>query len=331
MMKKWVGAAVAASVIGGGAIAQQGAGMPSDCRARIVELCRDSMGGGMRDCVRRSMRQLSDDCRKAISERRAAAEPLPSGMREVAYGADERHKLDLIAPAGSARPPLIVFIHGGGWSIGDKRLSLGTKAAHFGKAYALASVNYRLVPDVTVEQQAADIASAIAWLRTNAAGSNYDADRIVLMGHSAGAHLAALLATDPAYAAAAKVPFASIRGVVLLDGAGYDVPVQIGSPRNVVADMYTAAFGTDPGRQARLSPTLNAAAPNARDWLILPVATRGDSNDQSQGLATALAKAGARARVVPVPGTNHRGLNQNLGNAGDFATGEVDKFLAGVR
>ena len=306
----------------------QRAQLPAGCRQEILELCRGSMGGGLRACLRSSLPKLGDACRTAIAERSAASQPLPPGMTEMAYGRDPLQRLDLIAPAGGARPPLIVFIHGGGWSIGDKRHALGSKADHFVKAgYALASVNYRLVPAATVEQQAADIASAVAFLRRYAMGSNYDGERIVLMGHSAGAHLAALVATDPSYLAAARVPMSSIKGVVLLDGAGYDIAAQMARPGNPVSGMYDAAFGKDPARQAALSPTRQAAAPNAASWLILPIERRADSTAQSRQLAAALAKAGARASVVPVPGESHGSLNKGLGEAGDFATARIDSFL----
>lgn len=331
-MRIWVLGAVAAGVAGSAAIAQQGARLPNECRQQIMALCQSRMGGGIRECVRSVLPQLSDTCRKAVSDRAAAGQALPPGMREAAYGRDAKQTLDYTRPAGSAKAPILLFVHGGGWAIGDKRHSAALKATHFtATGWAFASANYRLVPAATVEQQAADVAAAIAWLRANAAAFGFDPDRIVLMGHSAGAHLAALVATDPAYLAAAKVPLAAIAGVVLLDGAGYDVATQIASPRNVVAGMYNAAFGADPARHAKLSPTVQAAPPNASAWLILPVATRGDSNAQSRGLAAALTRAGARAAVVPVPDTTHGQLNRNLGNAGDVATAEVDRFLAGLR
>ena len=123
----------------------------------------------------------------------------------------------------------------------------------------------------------------------------------------------------------------SVKGVVLLDGAGYDVPAQMAAKGNPAAGMYDAAFGKDPARQKALSPASHAAAPNAANWLILPVERRADSRAQSQGLAAALRQGGASASVVPVPGESHRTLNRGLGEAGDFATGEIDRFLASLR
>jgi acetyl esterase/lipase len=327
-------AAVLAAVTlatGGSALAQR-ARLPAECRQQIADLCGPSMGGGMRACVRRLLPQLGDACRKAISERVARVQPLPPGMREVAYGPDARQKLDYSRPAGTAKAPILVFIHGGGWSIGDKRHTAAPKAAHFAAAgWAFASVNYRLVPAATVEQQAADIAAAIAWLRSTAATDRLDPDRIVLMGHSAGAHLAALVATDPAYLAAARVPLSAIDGVVLLDGAAYDVAAQFADPRNLVAGMYGAAFGNDPARHARLSPMRHAGSPNAANWLILPIERRADSTAQSNRLAEALRRGGSTAAVVPVPGESHTTLNRGLGEPDDFATAEVDRFLARLR
>ena len=325
------GLAAVALATGGSALAQW-APLPAECRREIMALCRSSMGGGMRECVRRVRPQLSESCRKGIADRTAGARPLPPGMREVAYGRDARQKLDYARPAGTAKAPMLVFIHGGGWSIGDKRHATGPKVAHFlGRGWAFASVNYRLVPAASVESQAADIAAALAWLRANAAANRLDANRIVLMGHSAGAHLAALVATDPAYLAAARVPLSAIDGVVLLDGAAYDVAGQLANPRNAVSGMYDAAFGADPARQARLSPTRHVAPPNAANWLILPIARRDASTAQSNLLAAALRRAGASAAVIPVPGESHASLNRGLGEAGDFATSEVDKFLAALR
>ena len=199
------------------------------------------------------------------------------------------------------------------------------------KGWAFASANYRLVPQATVEQQAADIASAIAWLRANATSAGLDPDRIVLMGHSAGAHLVALVGTDPRYLQAAGVPMTAVKGVVLLDGAGYDVPTQASAEMNIVKPMYEAAFGKDPERQAALSPTRHAAAPNVARWLILPIERRRDSQAQSKGWPPRSTAPGASATVVAVPSESHGSLNKGLGEAGDFATRQVEQFLAATR
>lgn len=322
--------AASSMIVGGAAIAQRER-LPAECRQQIIDLCRGAEGG-IRQCLMTALPKLSDDCRKTIANRAAAKESAVTGMREVAYGSDPLQKFDVAVPAGAKRAPLLLFIHGGGWSIGDKRAGESVKAPHFTSlGWAFASINYRLVPQATVEQQAGDLASAIAYARAHAAELGLDPNRIVLMGHSAGAHLAALVGTDPRYLEAAGMPIKAVRGIILLDGAGYDIGKQMARLGNPVAPMYDAAFGKDPARQAALSPTLHAAAPTVADWLILPIEKRPDSMEQSQGLAAALGKAGAHAKVVPVFDKTHGSLNKELGESGDFATGEVDRFLATTR
>jgi acetyl esterase/lipase len=322
--------ALGATAIGGVALAQRER-LPAECRQEIMQLCR-GYGGGFRQCIMTALPKLSDPCRKAIGERAAASSAPAPGTVEHAYGADPKQRLDLVKPAGVSKAPALLFVHGGGWAIGDKAHAAGDKAKWANsKGWAFASANYRLVPQATVESQAADIASAIAWLRSNAAKEGLDPDRIVLMGHSAGAHLAALVGTDPQYLKAAGVPMSVIKGVVLLDGAGYDIAQQAAAPHNPVKSRYDAAFGADPKRQAALSPTRQAAAPNVSRWLILPIERRADSQAQSKGLADALNRAGASASVVAVPDESHGSLNKGLGEAGDFATEQVEGFLAGAR
>ena len=253
-------------------------------------------------------------------------------MREVSYGSDAKQRIDLLSGPATTRQPLLVFIHGGGWSIGDKRQFIAPKAAMASRlGLAFASLNYRLVPQARVEDEVTDIASAIAFLRAHAAENGIDPDHIVLMGHSAGAHLAALVAADPSWLTKAGVPLSSITGVILLDGAAYDVLAQLSDPRNRVQSMYQAAFGGDAGRQRALSPIAHAAAPNVARWLILPIERRADSTSQSQALATALRAAGTNVTLTPVPKATHMTLNRQLGESGDFATGEVERFLAGIR
>ena len=330
MLRAIASAGLAAVMVAGAGMAQQRERLPAECRQEIMQLCSGAEGG-FRQCLRTALPKLSDTCRKTVGDRAGVRQPQPAGTREIAYGADARQRFDLLKPA-AGKAPVLLFIHGGGWSIGDKRAGEAVKGPHFtAQGWAFISANYRLVPQATVEQQGADIASIVAWVRSHAAAEGLDPDRIVLMGHSAGAHLAALEGTDPRYLAAVGVPISAVKAVVLLDGAGYDIAAQMARPGNPVAGMYDAAFGKEPARQQALSPTLHAAAPNVANWLILPIDRRDDSKAQSEGLAAALRRAGASAKVVPIPGESHASLNQGLGETGDFATDEVDKFLATIR
>ncbi|HSJ78607.1 MAG TPA: alpha/beta hydrolase, partial [Erythrobacter sp.] len=235
-----------------------------------------------------------------------------------------------------ARPdaPLVVFVHGGGWQRGDKNMMRGSdKLRHWQSlGYAVASINYRLVPDHTVEQQAADVASAVAFLKAGSATLRFDGDRIALVGHSAGAHLVALAGTDPQYFRASGLSLDAVVGIVPLDGAGYNVPDQVGENTRLMGDTYEEAFGTDPVRQRALSPTFHAAAPNAPAFLILHV-QRDDARRQSNELAERLRAAGTPATVQGFRGRGLRGhmqINRDMGDPDYPATPVVDAFLARV-
>lgn len=252
------------------------------------------------------------------------------GAAEMAYGNDPLQKLDFWK-AKKANAPLVIFVHGGGWKRGDKRNATGQlKAPHYlAQGYAFASINYRLVPQATVEQQAADVASSVAYFRNNAQTLGIDTKRIVLMGHSAGAHLSALVGTDPQYLRSAGLSMAALSGVIPLDGAAYDVPLQMTDGARIMRDTYTQAFGTDRKRQRALSPTLQAAAPNAPAFLILHV-DRDDGARQSAALADALRKGGTKVELQAFEGKGLRGhaeINRKLGDPEYPATPVVDTWL----
>jgi arylformamidase len=313
--------------------------LPRECRREIVQKCGLSGGReGLIACIKQKSQAgaFSADCTLSLvkmAERRHATTTMPSGGRELRYGSAAKQALDFYAaPDPEKRPPLIVFIHGGGWAIGDKKSGTGDKASHFtGIGYAFASLDYRLVPEADPEGQAKDIASAIAFLRVRAPELGFDADRIILSGHSAGAHLAALVSSDERYLKAAGVPLSAIRGTVLLDGAGYDVATQMASHGGpLLAKLYTDAFGTDPANQKRLSPITYAGNPNVRHWLLIHDAKRADATGQSQTFAAALQAAGDETRLVPIPDSSHLQINHDLGAGDNLVTREVDAFVKAV-
>ena len=261
--------------------------------------------------------------------------PQPQGKQTMAYGSDKLQVLDFYpAQSGDKRAPLVLFVHGGGWKRGSKDNADGTwKAPHFtAEGYAYTSINYRLVPDATVEQQAADIAAALRYLIGNAARLGFDPSRIVIMGHSAGAHLVSLVGTDEQYLRGAGLSFASIDGVLPIDGAAYDVPQQITDGGNFMHDTYLQAFGSDPARQRALSPTFQAAAPNAPAFLLIHV-MRKDGVAQNKELEAALKQSGTRVQRREFPGTGLKGhgeINRQLGNPDYAATPVVDAWLKQV-
>lgn len=261
------------------------------------------------------------------------AQAQADGMQRLSYGPDRLQGI-MYWRGSDDDAPLVVFVHGGGWSRGDMRMMHGSdKLEHWqSQGYAVASVNYRLVPDATVEQQAQDVAAALAHLKRQSRRLGFDAGRLALTGHSAGAHLVALVGTDPQYLRSAGLSFADIRGVLPIDGAAYDVPRQIDEGGRLMRDRYLEAFGTEPARQRALSPTLHAARPNVPDFLIIHV-KREDGREQSEALGAALRAAGTTATVRGFPGRGLRGhaqINRQLGDPDYPATPVVDAWLTRI-
>ncbi|MCZ8014348.1 MAG: alpha/beta hydrolase [Limnobacter sp.] len=265
---------------------------------------------------------------------------------EYKYGLDPAQEVDFYPLLGKPQAPLVVFVHGGGWVIGDKAIGTRNKPAFYHQlGFAFASVNYRLLsktkpqenPTLSPNDQASDVAAAVGYLRNKAAQLDFDPNNIVLMGHSAGAHLAALVSANPSYLETAGVPMSAVKGAILLDGAGYDVNRQMDSIANSgrknrwATRMYEAAFGLDPKVRQELSPFTHARQPNVASWLILHVADREDSRDQSEALGNELNLNGSSATVLAVPNSSHRSVNQDAGSAESFVGKAISIFLSELK
>ena len=347
-MRKWILGVSAVAVVATAGVAQRGERLSKECRSEVVKVCGMDRSK-MRECLMEKREELSEPCAAEIQERarqrmggeRRKANPtadkqtLGLGAVEHSYGNDALQKLDFYAAKNvTGAAPLLVFVHGGGWKRGDKGNATGSdKVMHYtGLGYHLASINYRLVPAATVEQQGADVAAAIAYLLKNRQKLGIDRSRVVLMGHSAGAHLSALVGTDPQYLRGVGLNLNDLSGVIPLDGAAYDVPAQMTDGARIMQDTYVEAFGTDPERQKALSPFHHAGGPNAPSFLILHV-DREDGKRQSEALVDALRKAGTKTQLNAFEGKGLKGhseINRKLGDPDYPATAVVDAWLKGV-
>jgi acetyl esterase/lipase len=154
---------------------------------------------------------------------------------DIAYvtGTDadpERHKLDVYLPKGEKSPPVMMFVHGGSWRSGTKDLygALGLTFAEQGIATVV--INYRLSragSKVKHPDHICDVARAFAWVKSHAKEYGWDPKRIYISGHSAGGHLAALLATDKQYLEAVNCSCQDIRGVMALSGVYEITPLLV--------------------------------------------------------------------------------------------------------
>lgn len=332
-------ALVAAPILAQRGAGREGGNRPSrECAREIVQLCgrnREQIPA----CLAEQAAALSEKCRGELGQRLADRQgetaaprifmPTARPTRTVLYGSHQRQAIDIYEPEGVVEAkPLVLFIHGGGWRMGNRNL-VQIKPRHFGaQEIYFASTGYRLLPDTPVEDQARDVGAAVQALVGQAGTIGFDASRLVLMGHSAGAHLAALVATDPQYAGEA---FGAIRGVVLLDGAGYDVAQNMEDADYQARRIYEDAFGFDVERQKALSPVTHVGGPDAPNWLALYVEDRAIAGAQSRLLVDGLVAAGRSAKAVPIPDTDHGRMNREIGAPGGAAqTQAIDAFLADI-
>lgn len=159
--------------------------------------------------------------------------------------------------------PVIIYVHGGGWSVGDKLNSLDNKIKLFRSLnYVFVSINYRLSPfpfeinninRIKYPDHNNDVADAIKWVYTSIEDFGGDKNKIAILGHSAGAHLVSLTGTNSSFLESKGLPLSVIKGVATIDTEGYDV-----TAKTIYGDeMYINAFGTNITSNNEASPIQN--------------------------------------------------------------------------
>ncbi|MET0545865.1 MAG: alpha/beta hydrolase [Caulobacterales bacterium] len=247
--------------------------------------------------------------------------------RDLAYGPAYAQKLDVYGAnaISDKKAPIILMVHGGSWKYGDKGLGrvVDNKAGHYlARGYVFVSINYRLIPEAYPADQARDVASALAYVQAHAEEWGGDASRIVLIGHSAGAHLVSLINANPMFAAEAGAH--KWMGTVALDSAAYDVE-RLMTGRH--GKLYDVAFGTDPEFWRKTSPTVQVSGQPAPMLLVCSSKVQLQCL-QAERLKTALAGYQGTAHILPVD-LAHGEINVNLGLDGEY-TRQVDQWLASL-
>jgi acetyl esterase/lipase len=241
-------------------------------------------------------------------------------IRDVAYFTGKeadpvRHKLDLYLPADAKGYPVLLFVHGGGWTKGSKDgfAKHGRLFARNGIAFV--AVNYRLSPQVMHPGHAEDVARALLWTREHIGEYGGRADQIFLSGHSAGGHLVALLGTNPTLLKTAPLSRADIQGVIPISG------------------VYTIrpggkAFGKDPEVCRQASP-LTYAKGQHPPFLILYAEKDGKNMDKmAEEFCKALQESKNTASTMLIKDRNHGTIMTNIANQDDPATQAILAFIA---
>jgi acetyl esterase/lipase len=220
----------------------------------------------------------------------------------LAYGDGPRRTLDIYRRDGADRAPVIVFFYGGSWQGGRKETYRFAAAGLARRGFVVAVPDYRVYPEVRFPGFIEDGAAAVRFARDHARRYGGDPARIVLMGHSAGAHIAAMLALEDRWLAAAGVGMASIAGLVGLAGPYDFLPLRSGTLRTI--------FGGDRIETQPIAHVTPAAPPaflatGARDRVVDP--------GNSARLAARLVAAGCDARLRSYAGLGHMLLVAALG------------------
>ncbi|MCP5085366.1 MAG: alpha/beta hydrolase [Rhodobacteraceae bacterium] len=247
------------------------------------------------------------------------------GRKEYIYGPERRQVLDVYGDGQGADFPVLVMLHGGAWKFGDKQ-HFGTwraKVAHWvPRGYVFVSVNTRLLPDADPVQQAVDLSLAMAFVQRKARSWGGDPGRIVLMGHSAGAHVAALLTTRQGISS--RTGTKPWIGTIILDTVMLNVPrIMQQNPSR----MHRNAFGNDPKFWKTSSPTEYLGSGD-RPMIVVCSSKRKLSCPEARRFARHAARVGAQVTVLPV-NLRHGKINSDLGMDSAY-TASVDKWLAGL-
>jgi len=263
---------------------------------------------------------------------------LPPGTRierNVAYGADPKQRYDVYQPARLApNAPILFMVHGGGWRRGDKASPgvVDNKAAYWLKqGFVFISANNRLVPDADPLNQARDVAAALASVQQRARQWGASPEKVVLMGHSAGAHLVALLGSrlELLRQAGARLP----RGVVSLDSGALDVPDLMTQSR--VPQLYHDAFGSDPSYWRSVSPQQQLGR-DGLPMLLVCSSTRHFPTspcDEARKLQQRGRSFGVAMQVLP-EAEKHGEINSRLGLPSEYTravSAWIDRSLMQVR
>ncbi len=267
----------------------------------------------------------------------AIAQKLTSDIPYVEKG-HKRHVLDVYTPEEPHKKPLPVmfWIHGGGWQVGDKSdVALKPKVLTE-RGFVFVSTNYRLLPDVKIEELIGDVAKSLGWVHKNIAKHGGDPKQIFVGGHSAGAQLAALICIDDRYLKKEGVSFDVLKGCVPVDGDTYDIPkiIMTAEFRQTLygGKMFTFGhrqkFGNDPDKHVDFSAVTHVAKDKGiPPFLIFYFPGNPNTRAQARRLESVLKEAEIPVKAYGKRDSNHGRLNNDLGKPDDPATQEFYKFL----
>ncbi|NBP67911.1 MAG: alpha/beta hydrolase [Cytophagia bacterium] len=243
--------------------------------------------------------------------------------KEVAGVNQDLLSMDIYHPeVNTIERPIVVYVHGGAWAVGDKANNIDNKVDLFSSlGYLFVSVNYRLSPStyssdpnrIMFPTHNNDVADAVAWIYNNINLYGGNKNKIVLLGHSAGAHLVSLTGTSNTFLPDRGIQLNQIKGVASIDTEGYDVSAQCTQGN----ETYLNAFGSNPTQWLAASPIHQLSSTNAYPAFF--VAKRGSANriNLANAFIAALNSVGVVVSEVNGSQYDHEGINDAIGAPGE--------------
>jgi acetyl esterase len=249
-----------------------------------------------------------------------------SVQRDLAYGPDARHRADVFRADGLKNAPVVVFLHGGAYVRGDRDVNpevYGNVPMYFARQGMLGvNATYRLAPAAQWPAAAQDVASLVAWLKSNAAKYGGDPNRIYLIGHSAGAtHVATYIYLKELQPAAGP----GVAGVVLMSGRYHFDP----HPSDPNLKNFQAYFGTDRSQYPARSPITHVkGAARLPTFIVVSEYDNPDLDTQGALLLAALCERDrACPRFTRMEKHNHLSMVYQFNTADDALGREVLEFI----
>ena len=217
--------------------------------------------------------------------------------KNIAYGGHPQQKLDVYQPSEPCdQCPVLIWLYGGAWSSGDKDLYTFVGEAFAAAGMVVVIPDYRQYPGNLFPDFINDAAAALSWVKENISDYGGNAEKLNLMGHSAGAHISMMLAFDPQYLARVEMPTSSIRAVIGLAGPYDFLPIR----EAYIRKIFSTAKPLESSQPISFA---SAAAPPV--LLAMGLKDKRVDPQNSVRMATAIEAQGGRVQVISYPDIGH--------------------------
>lgn len=236
------------------------------------------------------------------------------------------HQLDVYMPKKGSKSPVIIWVHDGNWISGDKS-DVDKKPEYFtSKGYIFIAINHRLSPESSYIGQAHDVATSVVWVYNNILHYSGDKNKIFLMGHGTGAHLAMLVSLQSKYLKNASGSVDMLKGVVAFEGVGFDIPKVMSAQGKNFKEGCQTAIGNSRRQWIEASPVTHIK-PGIKAPPFLVAYAEDDNKNDSEALTAKLIQQDFNTKIKSYPNKSSQSIYRELGREGDKVTEDIMAFF----